>query len=117
MNRVVLGIVLIVVGFGIFMAYSGKHHGVGHAHAVRKIGEEALRHQVDRPDSVKFGDEWVGKVKDTDVLCGYYNPMDKSGAYKEQKRFITSGSIALTDENSAPIMDRMWADSCEPFRG
>ena len=79
--------------------------------------KDAVRSQSKDPDAVQFGKVWVGQVKQSKVACGTFNGKNSYGAYSGEQRFIAGGDLVMTDERHGALINRMWQDSCERFRG
>lgn len=83
---------------------------------VMDAGKFSIRKRAKDPDSVTFGDVWVGTITSTSsstkVACGYFNAKNSFGGYTGEQRFISGADMPMTDDDSKVLIDAMWQETC-----
>ena len=117
MLRAIWTVVAIFIAVFMYKAYtSPSRPSRPSTYDVLAMGKEAVRAEVKDPDAVKFGRIWVGKAGNGQVACGYFNGKNSFGAYVGFQRFIAAPHIVVSEEDGSGLIDKMWDESCAPYR-
>jgi len=82
------------------------------------LAKDEIRHRARDPESVQFGDVWVGTLvtsstpSGTPVVCGYFNAKNGFGGYVGQQRFFGGPGMLMIDQEQRALIDQAWSDSC-----